>query len=292
MGFGFKYHVVTVAAIFFALTVGLVVGSLLLSPKIADQQTRQIKNLGDVVTNDFRLNKAQKDRADKALAEFVPAAVKGKLAGALVAIVQTGNYPDAVGDARLGLQQAGAQVVSVTTIDHGMDRPNDVLEPALANLNKIDGRFPTDRTALAQQIASIIVHGDASPSSLVPTLEHENYMHAETGTDYTQGALIVIIVAGSQPEGLDRVSNVDQPLVAALQKLGADVLMCEPTEAHVSDVDAYRQNKIGITTVDNIDDPIGRGSLVFAIHGEIGDYGVKPTASAIYPPELPRYSTR
>lgn len=296
LGFGFKYHVVTVAAIFFALTVGLVVGSLLLSPKVADQQAKQIKKLGDVVTNDFKLNKAQKDTADKALAAIVPAAVKGKLLGVPVAIVQTGNYPDAASEAREALLQAGARIVSVTTIDHEMDRPNDLLEPALAALNKSDGRFPTDRSSLAQQMASIICRGDSSPSSLLPTLEHENYMHAESGTKYDPpGAHVVIIVAGSQPEGSDRVINVDQPLIAALQKLGAEVLMCEPSDAHVSDVDAYRLNKIGVTTIDNIDDPIGHGSLVFAIGGvvgDVGDYGVKPTANAIYPPELLRYSAR
>ena len=34
MGLGFKYHVVTIAAIFFALTIGLVVGSLFGSPRV------------------------------------------------------------------------------------------------------------------------------------------------------------------------------------------------------------------------------------------------------------------
>ncbi len=99
----------------------------------------------------------------------------------------------------------------------------------------------------------------------------------------------MIIVAGTQPEGSDRVANVDQPLIEAFQKLNIDVLMCETTEAHVSDVDMYRQLKIGVTTIDNIDDPIGHGSLVFAIGGVVGDYGVKSSANAIYPPELARY---
>jgi hypothetical protein len=293
LGFGFKYHVVTVAAIFFALAVGLVVGSLLLSPKIADQQANQIQKLRAVVTADFNTNKAQKEIADKALAAIVPAAIKDKLTRDPIAIVQTGNYPDAVSDTKDALLLAGAQVVSITTIDRGMDRPDEVLEPALAVINKSDGRFPTDRTALAQQMASIIGKGDASPNSLTATLEHENYMHAEGGGDYATGARIVIVVAGSQAEDSKRVVNVDQPLISAFQKLGIEVLMCESMDAHVSDVLDYRLNKIGITTIDNINDPIGRCSLVFAIGGvagDIGDYGVKPTANAIYPPELGQYN--
>lgn len=283
---------VTVAAIFFALTVGLVVGSLLLSPKVADQQGRLIKDMRDVVANDFKLNKAQKDIDDKALSAFVPAAIKGKLLGTAVAIVQTGNYPDAVNNAKEALQQADAQVVSITTIDHEMDRPDDVLDPSLTSLNKLDGRFPTDRTALAQLIASIIGHGDASPMSMASTLERENYMHGEAiGQEYKASVRYVVIVAGTQADGSERVANVDQPLITAFQKLGITVLMCEPADAHVSDVEAYRRLAPNVTTVDNIDAPTGHGSLVFAIGGDVGNYGVKPWSTALYPPELSRYSS-
>jgi hypothetical protein len=290
MGFGFKYHVVTVAAIFFALTVGLVVGSLLLSPKVADQQAKQIKNLRDIVKSDFDLNKAQKDTANKALSAIVPAAVKGRLSGDQIAIVRTGSYPDAATEARDAVLQAGGHIVSISTVDHEMDRPSEVLEHALVMLNKDNDRFPTDRASLAQQIAAIIGKGDTSTNSLIAPLEHENYMHLEYG-DFTMPVQIVIIIAGSQLEDSNRVTNVDEPLIIALQKLGIQVIMCEPSSAHVSDVDEYHRNKIVVTTIDNINDPIGHCSLAFAIGGEVGEYGLRPSAN-ILPPELAAYAAR
>src|SRR5579871_5186784 len=116
LGFGFKYHVVTVAAIFFALTVGLVVGSLLVSPGVAKQQSDTIANLTREVKEGIKVKDQQIDHLHKCLAVAVPALIKERLKGVTVALVQTGDYPEATAHAKEALEQAGAQVVSVTTV--------------------------------------------------------------------------------------------------------------------------------------------------------------------------------
>jgi hypothetical protein len=42
----------------------------------------------------------------------------------------------------------------------------------------------------------------------------------------------------------------------------------------------------GLSSVDDVDDVLGRASLVFALAGESGSWGVKSTADALFPPVL------
>lgn len=289
MAFGFKYHVVTVCAIFFALTVGLVVGSLLVSPKVADKQQRAIVNLTDKLNEDLSKKEIEKEQNDRAMASIVPAAIKGRLQFQKFAIIQTGDYVETTSILRETLTQAGAQVVSITAIGPEMDRTDEVLLPALATLQQSDNRFPTDRASLASAIATVIGKADVASAGIAAMLEHENYIHRDPGIDFQAIPKYVVIVAGSKLELSDRVINVDQPLIASLQKLGVTVLMCENSDVHVSDVPNYRRLMPDVTTIDNIDDPKGKCSLVFAVGGEVGNYGIKPSASYLLPPELTRF---
>ena len=59
---------------------------------------------------------------------------------------------------------------------------------------------------------------------------------------------------------------------------------CEPYSAASSSVPAYQA--AGIATVDCVDLPLGQIALPFALRGETGDYGLKPTAKLRLPDSL------
>ena len=288
MGFGFKYHVATIAAIFFALTVGLIVGSLFVSPRIAVQQTRQIERLRSDVNRDIVQTRTEKERDEKALAVFIPASIHGKMAGISASIIQTGDYPEATAGIREALTQADAHVASSLSVLHFMNRPDELLVQDLQMKAQVQPGFPVTREALADRIARLIVHGDSVADSGLSMLERESILRTDQGSDFANGSRLVLIAAGSRSEGSDRVSRVDTPLIKALQKYGATVMMAETVEAHISDVDAYKQLGLSVTTIDNIDTDIGRGSLVFAYGGDPGSYGIKPSAADLFPAELSR----
>ena len=117
MGPGFKYHIVTIAAIFFALTAGLVVGSLYVSPQVADGQKRAITNLRETINKNVADQRAEIERYQKFVAAASPILIQNRLKGEPVAIVQTGDYPEATEKVRAALTQANARIVSVTHID-------------------------------------------------------------------------------------------------------------------------------------------------------------------------------
>lgn len=289
MGPGFKYHVVTVAAIFFALTVGLVVGSLFVSPRIADRQERAIEALRktfNALSEENKEKALQLSQYKECLSSTMPLAIRGKLSGATVALIQTGDYPDARAKVMESLQLAGARVVSQTTIEQKFARPDEVLNPILATLHSKDPRFPADRDGLADALALILAHGDSLIAGFIPSLEKEGFLQTEVGNDYLTPVRYVVIVAGRRASESDRPALVDLPIVIALQKQGLTVAACEPEESQTSDIAAYHTLKIDMATVDNIDSEIGRCALIFALLGEKDDYGVKPTAHHLLPPLL------
>ncbi len=286
LGPGFKYHVVTICAVFFALTVGLVVGSLTFSPYVARSYSSTLRGLKSRLDQDLNDKTVEVDHLKRALSAALPVIIKDKLAGRTVAIVQTGDYPEEVNGIRDTLKLAGAQVVSIITVERAAARPEADVDRILAPLSADDPRLPTDREGFVAAIASTIAKGDTPNGGILSALERGDLLTLESGTDAQTPAGAVVLLAGSR-EDVGRPAIVDQLLVSALQKQGVMVVMCEPERAAVSDVPSYRSLGIDVATVDDIDSDIGRIALIYALRGAKEDYGVKPGAQNNLLPPLP-----
>lgn len=284
MGPGFKYHVVTVAAIFFALTVGLVIGSLYVSPQLADRQRRAIDDLRITLDNDVREQRVVIQRYQDFVQQMMPSLIQRKLAGSGVALVQVGDSPELLPQIRDTLLAADATILSETTIERDAARPDELLRATLEPLRAADPTLPADRAGLARLIATLITGAHPLPDTVLEPLRRAGLIRLDRNSDYTRPARTVILIGGSREENTLRPENVDAPLITELQKLGATVLMCESSEAKFSDIPAYRALNLDVTTIDNADQEIGRCALVFALRGEKGAYGIKETADRVFPP--------
>ncbi len=178
MGLGFKYHVVTIAAIFFALTIGLVVGSLFGSPRvpqttmIAIEALKRSQAVLEKNTNDV---KQERDALQVCLHQSLPFALKGKLSGLSLAVVQTSaDAGELTSDVRDTLAQAGARIISVTLLERPFEQPDELLLPRLNAQKGANSRFPADRAELATRIASILQSGESVPAPPVNTSSGDN----------------------------------------------------------------------------------------------------------------------
>lgn len=287
MGPGFKYHVVTVAAIFFALTVGLVIGSLYVSPQLADQQKRAISDLRVALDNDVREQREHIKHYKEFFDQSLPALVQRRLVGVSVALVQVGDYPELLAKVRETLLLADATILSETTLDNTLARPDELLKATLDTIHAETPIIPTDRTELARVLASLLTGAAPSPETMLTPLTRANLIRTSRDSDYTRPARYVIMVGGSRDENSLRPENLDAPLIAELQKLNVTVVMCEPLEAKFSDILAYRNLKLNVSTVDNADHDIGLCALIYSLRGERGAFGVKETASRLFPTSNP-----
>ena len=267
MGPGLKYHVVTVAAIFFALTIGLVVGSLIVSPRVADRQQRAIAGLQTTLNRDNISLHQKLKRWEDFGGRISPVLLKGRLAGTPVAVIQTGDYPDALARVREALQLADARLPIVLTMGRAFDRPDDVLVPALAALHTANPLLPGDRAAVAEALAVTLYAGSAKPEDLFTRLEEAQILQADVDAAALVPIRIVVLVAGSRIENDTRPAQVDQPLIEALQRHGLTVIMCEPQDVVSSDAENYRKIGLNVPAIAGIDSDIGRCDLILALGG-------------------------
>lgn len=279
MGPGFKYHVVTIAAIFFALTVGLVVGSLYVSPQVADGQKRALRNLQSTLDKDILARKIQVERYKKFVDNVTPLLLRGKLTGRTISILQIGDYPEARARVQEALRMANAQVLSVITIEKTWDRPDELLNPLLAEVRGQNPRFPSQRDDLAQTLADALAHGQTEADSMVRQMEQANLLTLEAGADLSTPVHYVVLLAGSRGGPTLRPERVDKPLILALQKHDVQVVMAEPEETKVSDSDSYHALDLNLPIIDRVNSDIGGSALVFALSEDRPSDEAKPTAS-------------
>ncbi|HZT44270.1 MAG TPA: copper transporter [Chthonomonadaceae bacterium] len=278
MGPGFKYHVATISAIFFALSIGLVVGSLYMSPGVASRQTNAIERLKKTLVEQNTTLNQQLSRDEQFIRDITPMFLKDKLAGEPIAIVQTGDYPDATSEARQALDLAGAHILSVTTIHRA--RPDEVLNAQLSELHAQDPRFPTNRQGLVNAVAGVLAHGDAPGNPLMPALEEKDFLAKSPDSDYTTGARYVVIVAGSSDAASNlHVADVDQPLITALQNRGVTVIACEEQNVQVPDIPTYNALNLNLKIVDDVESDIGHCTLVMALREAREETGGKPASA-------------
>ena len=286
MGPGFKYHIVSISAIFFALTVGLVVGSVFVSPQFANRQQDAINKLQKTLNNDIEANRLEIKQDGEALRSISPLALKGKLAGGGVVIIQTGDYPDDGASAAKAIAMAQPRATLHLSMTAALDRNEDDVRASLADVHARNASIPDTREGLLQAIAGVLAKGDKLESPVLPEFEREGFVRLTPDDTYSSPIKFAVIVGGSRNADSMRAARVDVPLIRALLKQGISVVACEGQTAAVSDIPSYKSLVNGVATVDNVDSDIGRCALILAFGTTPAAYGVKPTAQSLLPPTI------
>lgn len=267
---GFRYHVVTVIAIFLALGVGIAVGSSFVSGALVDKMSRQVADLRIQIKNQVTAAQESNRQYGGFVAAIGPRLVENHLLGRRIAIVQTGDYPETTAKVREALQQAGAVVSSVTVVERSYPtRFAAEQETLLPRLRQSRPALPADSGAPFYLLAEVLAHG-GQDADLAP-LADARLLRIDG--DYSHPSDHVVLVGGAAVEGDARADTVDIPLIAQLKRAQLAVMEVEPSVAAVSYVAALRESDV--TTVDNADTDIGRIGVVLALRAERGSYGTK-----------------
>jgi hypothetical protein len=292
----FRYHVATLAAVFLALGIGILIGTAFVGAPIVQRQTGLIGRLEKNVA-DLRRETAETDRSEEVLRALLPGTVRGKLAGQRVLVVQAGAYADAAAQAEEALQLAGAEVIRISLPEAAWRLP-----AASSTDTQVDEAISEEARRLAPAIA-------AGGGSTFDTYRERGLVSGDDITTGMGGAIrYLVLVGGGQaaPEKMsEKVSGMatpapevpwpttlararDIPLAEELTILGVTVVGVEPVGAGISYMPIYQD--AGIGTVDCVDRAAGKIALPFALRGEKARYGMKPTADRIVPPSLAELS--
>jgi len=83
----------------------------------------------------------------------------------------------------------------------------------------------------------------------------------------------------------DAVDTFEDGLMRGLRAHDVPVVGVETTDTETSQIEWFKDHEL--SSVDDLDDPIGRAALVFALVGQRGSFGVKATADGgLLPPLL------
>ncbi len=282
----FRYHIASLAAVFLALGLGILVGGIFLKSDIVvsrqkeltdrlEVQIEQLRKKNETVENELsslKLNyKAQGDFEKQVL----PLLVKGRLQGYNLAIIETNNYSFS-NNIIEAVQLSGAEVSSVTTL---IGDPNEPANKELLKGQK--GWENLNENQLAVRLAGAIVEGllGAGDPEQVNSLVKAGLL--KVSGEYGKPLNGVIIAGGSQEHEIDKNSSVDLSMIDLLLARQIPVYGVEETTTAFSYMKEYQKKRI--STVDDIDTVSGQTALVMAIAGQAGHYGIKPTAQKLVP---------
>jgi hypothetical protein len=291
----FRFHLVSLVAVFLALGLGVVAGTTVINRGIVRQLEQQ--------TGEFTQRARQAEAQVNALTEFgeevMGYVVEDRLTGAQVVIVtQEGTDEGAIASARRALEQAGAAMLGVLTVS---DRMALVDESSRADLAGIVGRLATDDPEVltaeaAGGMATELAFGTEA-ADILPELIREEFILVG-GREVGDGVLrsldgdeAVVVVAGGRDEPVIDPGGFLVPLVERLVADGARVAAAEGLDTQYPFVTVLRNDGAvngAITTQDNVDQVPGEVGLVLgvddALRGTTGHYGVKDGASSLLPP--------
>jgi hypothetical protein len=285
--FDLRYHVASLAAVFLALVIGILVGvgisgpvdsekTKLLEGEVADLQQRLDRSASDSIASD-----REQQAARTFISETYPALVHNRLRGKQIAVVFVGS-PD--GGTRHAVGRALSDAGAVQLRLRALKVPIDVhqVEGALAAQPAADGLVGKSHLeSLGRALGEELVQGGETPlwNSLTDALVEERLGGGRAQAD---GVVLVRTVA-PQRAG---TSHFLLGLYTGLAAAGAPAVGVEQTDAADSATAVYR--RAGLSTVDDVDTPVGRLALVLLLAGQpSGQYGVKDSAADGALPPLP-----
>jgi hypothetical protein len=286
--FDFRYHVASLAAVFVALVIGILVGVGLSGKGFVDDAERQ--NL----TDEIAALKQERDDANAALKAVdqrqqtaedyaertYPVLAERRLQGRRVAVLFVGSVdqPLLLALDRSLERDAGGRIARVRALRVPVD-PEAIVEalrrkPALVGL-----AAPDSMDDVGSVLAQELVDGGRTPvwDALAGTLVDEQEGSPTVPAD-------AVVVARSERPQRGATARMLTSLYESLARSGVPAVGVEADTRTPSAIPAFRA--AGLSTVDRVDAPAGRLALVLLLAGgDRGSYGVGETArDGVLPP--------
>jgi hypothetical protein len=276
--FDLRYHVASLAAVFLALIIGILVGVGIASQttveeserRVLEQRIADLQRDVDAARGDARLLRQQQEAGTSYIEQSYPVVMNGRLRGIRVAMLFVGPV----------VPEIEAAVVQTLEDASG---PAPVRKRALelpVDAQAIRGALPTEFADLSidevgRRLGRELVSGGETP--LWDALD--TVIAEEVSGGSAREVDAVVVYSGTKTE-------LERGIYAGVSATGAPLVGVERTDENPSRILGYRQ--LGLSTVDSIDSQVGRVALaVLLADGEEGRYGLKPTADAVVPPMEP-----
>ena len=304
-----RYHVISIAAVFLALALGVVLGSTAISDRLLSGLSSNRDDLGPQVSDlqaERNALNAQLANADAFGAAVGPRIVNGTLHGRSVVLVTTADAAPADRDALTGLvNSAGATVTGELQLTDAFTDPSrsDQLSELSTRLLPAGLRLPTasDAGTLAGGLLGSLLlinpnngKAQATPAettAVLAGLGDGGFVHA--GSRLLPAQLVIVLTGGAnRGNGSGDRAGILARFATQLDHAGAGaVLAGRPGSADgngpIGVVRADTAAASVLSTVDDVSTAAGRVVTVLALaeqaQGRAGRYGTGGNAQAMVP---------
>jgi hypothetical protein len=285
--FDYRYHALSLAAVLFALALGVLIGVA-----IGDSNLVSSAKNGIVHNLSSEVNEAharagelqQRLSSEEAFANGIyPLAAHELLSGRNIGLVFLGASSDRVNSlARSAVTAAGGQVATVVAVREPLDLQGLAREAAgtsyaqLAESGSLLERF-------GELVGRQLVSGGPQVSRELLSRVRGSLLSAFDGQLMRLEGLVVM---RAEPTGMNTAQSeaaaaFESGLVTGVTAAGVATVGVELTGTESSQVPWYKGR--GISSVDDLDALAGQAALVYALAGERGAFGSKSTADSLLP---------
>jgi hypothetical protein len=284
--FDLRYHVASLAAVFFALVIGILVGVALASHGLGNterdrlqEDLRRADNRADALSAQLEVL-GNASQADEAFVEKTYNVVmENRLKGARIAVLFVGSRDaELESEIKAALRDAGAAPLLRT---RAIEVPvnEEALTKRLSN-RPVLAAYAGERKLhdLGQALGQEFVTGVETPlwNALQSLLVGEQHGATKPPADG-------VIVARTVEAQMSPTARLLSGLYAGLRDAGVPVIGVESSDDGDSAMKSFQ--KAQLSTVDDIDLPVGKLALAVLLSDPTaeGDYGTKDTADDVLP---------
>jgi hypothetical protein len=308
----FRYHVVSLTAVFLALAIGLVVGTAALNGPVSENLRNNLAALNK--DNNVRREQVNKlndevNRNQEFAGQIAPMLLGGKLAGRKVAVVALPGTEEPVEGVVKMLTVAGATITARVRVEEKFFDPNTVndllfLVDELSQPSIPVAGLPLNsdgvETASALLARTLYRGTSTTPptaddvTAVLAAFAQPGYVTAEEGA--TGGAEAIVLVAGVPPTDKEAGKKTKFALAMANQFGQGQPLVVAGDDAGEGNLVAGVRNDPAlvseISTVDNVSTVQGQVATALVtverlVQNKVGQYGLATGATSIVPSAAP-----
>jgi hypothetical protein len=299
----FRYHLVTIVAVFLAIALGVLMGTTVVNQGVIDDLTRRTDaavERADELRKEVGELSAQTDVWERFGAAVEPLLTRDELDGREIVLVTLEGVDVAeVDGVRRILETSGGAVVGVLVATPQLGLQDEDLQEELAILlSSSASKSPEELGGeAAERLGARLALGPGgADQDFLEQLVSAGFM-AVRGANGTISSIGgpeqgIVLISGGQTEPAVLPEQFLSPLAASLVEFSRPVVAAETAETVYPFVPLVRDDGRldgGISTVDNADTMPGRIALVLALRnlfvlpGSGGDFGVKDGAAGLLP---------
>lgn len=298
----FRYHLVSIIAVFLSLALGIVVGTTALNGPITTDLRKQVNTLKSdrtTLANQVKALQLQVADAGQFASSFGSQLVRGTLAKQSVLLVGLPGARSSVEDGiTKQIEAAGGKISGhLEFTDEYVDprRSSDIISLVTSGVHPPGVTLPevSDAGQLGGALLAFVLLGKGQRTDLSQVLSAfaELHMVSDAGNDVAPSTTVVVVGSGPLASA-NYAASAELALVTALQHAGGHVVVAgdigSASQAGiVAGVRGPNGAKATVSTVDNADTAIGQVSTVLAladiVKSTVGHYGTAKTADALFP---------